>query len=55
MALITGAGNTTVLFLSTPISTWLCRLRSCSEGVRHHYVRGVAEGGGGEGLGLPLR
>ena len=28
--LISGAGNTTVVFLSTPISTRLCRLRSCS-------------------------
>ena len=27
---ISGAGNTTVVFLSTPISTRLCRLRSCS-------------------------
>jgi len=25
-----GDGNTTVVFLSTPISTRLCRLRSCS-------------------------
>ena len=30
MVLISGAGNTTVVFLSTPISTRLCRLRSCS-------------------------
>ena len=29
MVLISGAGNTTVVFLSTPISTRLCRLRSC--------------------------
>ncbi len=27
--LISGAGNTTVVFLSTPISIRLCRLRSC--------------------------
>src|SRR6266511_2478340 len=30
MVLISGAGNTTVVFLSTPISTRLCRLRSCN-------------------------
>jgi len=30
MVVISGAGNTTVVFLSTPISTRLCRLRSCS-------------------------
>ena len=29
IVLISGAGNTTVVFLSTPISTRLCRLRSC--------------------------
>jgi hypothetical protein len=29
MVLISGAGNTTVVFLSTPISTRLWRLRSC--------------------------
>ncbi|GCD88685.1 hypothetical protein NLS1_06910 [Nocardioides sp. LS1] len=29
MVLIRGAGKTTVVFLSTPISTRLCRLRSC--------------------------
>src|SRR6266545_5556196 len=29
MVLISGAGKTTVVFLSTPISTRLCRLRSC--------------------------
>ncbi len=30
MVLISGAGKTTVVFRSTPISTRLCRLRSCS-------------------------
>jgi hypothetical protein len=30
MVAISRAGNTTVVFLSTPISTRLCRLRSCS-------------------------
>jgi hypothetical protein len=29
MVLISGAGNTTVVFWSTPISTRLWRLRSC--------------------------
>src|SRR5215467_3593599 len=29
MVLISGAGKTTVVFLSTPISTRLCKLRSC--------------------------
>lgn len=29
MVVINGAGNTTVVFLSTPISTRLCKLRSC--------------------------
>jgi hypothetical protein len=29
MVLISGAGKTTVVFLSTPISTRLCRLLSC--------------------------
>ena len=28
--LINGAGNTTVVFLSTPISTKLCRFRNCN-------------------------
>ena len=30
IVLMSGAGNTTVLFLSTAISTRLCRLRSCN-------------------------
>src|SRR5665647_3578669 len=30
MVVMIGAGNATVVFLSTPISTRLCRLRSCS-------------------------
>ncbi len=29
MVVIRGAGNTTVVFSSTPISTRLCRFRSC--------------------------
>jgi hypothetical protein len=51
MVLISGAGNTTVVFLSTPISTRLCRFRSCSAdaadvqvdlvGLRQRLVQGV--------------
>ena len=45
IALISGAGNTTVVFLSTPNSIRVCRLRSCrprggpSWCPRHHRVR----------------
>ncbi|MDQ1622218.1 MAG: aerobic C4-dicarboxylate transport protein [Actinomycetota bacterium] len=47
MALIKGAGKTTVVFLSTPVSTKDCRLRSCRA---RGWVGGVPEGGRRDGL-----
>jgi hypothetical protein len=41
-----------VVFLSTPISTGLCRLRSCNERAGRHDVGGIPERDGGQGLSL---
>ena len=48
---INGAGNTTVVFLSTPISTRRLQVAQLQrQRVRHHGVRGFAERGGGQRL-----
>jgi hypothetical protein len=52
MVLISGAGNTTVVFWSTPISTRLWRLRSCRASGRPSHVGGGPELVGGQCLAL---
>ena len=48
IALINGAGKTTVVFFSTPSSARVCRFRSCKrQWVLHHGVGCVAECRGG--------
>ena len=51
MVLMSGAGKTTVVFLSTPISTRLCKVAELQrEGVGHHGVGRLAERGRGQRL-----
>ena len=53
MVLMSGAGKTTVVFLSTPISTRRLQVPELQcQRMGHHRVRGIAKGGGGDRFAL---